>query len=443
MYRHGLKPIVLAIGFAAGALLLSQQKAQAVPSYARQTGMACNLCHTVFPELTSFGRTFKASGYTLSQMKKIKSPQTENLSALELNDTLPLSVMAQIAYTRTDKSQPETQNDDLQFPQQLSLFLAGEITPHIGSFMQVTYTQVDDHLTFDNTDLRFASQTEFQGKPLVYGLTLNNNPTMEDLWNSTPAWGFPYASADVAPTPAAGAQVDGALAQQVGGLGAYAFLDNTYYAAVALYRSAQVGQQSPPDETSNDTIDGVAPYWRLAWQHNMGASFLEVGTYGLFAKIYPDGISGSTDDYTDLALDVSYGRQMGNNRLSIHGTYIYEDQSLDASAPSDPGHDLNTFRADANYLIEGHMGLTAAYFKIWGDANPDLYASERVDGSRTNNPDSEGLIAQFSYYPWQNVRLSAQYILYTEFNGGSDDYDGFGRDASDNNTLYLLAWLLW
>lgn len=27
-----------------------------VPSFARQTGMACEVCHTAFPELTHFGR---------------------------------------------------------------------------------------------------------------------------------------------------------------------------------------------------------------------------------------------------------------------------------------------------------------------------------------------------------------------------------------------------
>ena len=76
MHRPGFKPTILAMVLALGTsvLLLSQQTAQALPSYARQTGMACNLCHTLFPELTAFGRTFKASGYTLSQMKKIQSP---------------------------------------------------------------------------------------------------------------------------------------------------------------------------------------------------------------------------------------------------------------------------------------------------------------------------------------------------------------------------------
>ena len=443
MYRHGFKPTLMVLTLSMGMFFVFRATALALPSYARQTGMSCNLCHTAFPEVTSFGRTFKASGYTLSQMKKIQSPETASLAPLELNDTLPLSAMIQVAYTSTDKSQPGTQNNDVQFPQQLSLFLAGEITPHIGSFLQVTYTQVDDNITMDNTDLRFADQTQLGGKPLVYGLTLNNNPTVEDLWNSTPAWGFPYAGPDVAPAPAAGAVIDGALAQEVAGLGGYAFWDNSYYAAVAFYRSAQIGGTSPPDDTSTDTVDNTVPYWRLAWQHTMPDSYFELGTYGLYAELYPDGIHGSTDRYTDYGFDASYGKRFGNDHLSLHATYIYEDQNLKASAPLDTDHHLNTYRLDASYYLNGIVGLTAAFFNIDGDSNPSVYSPSPLDGSRNGQPDSQGWIGQISYFPWQNVRLSAQYTWYTKFNGASNNYDGFGRDASDNNTLYLLAWLMW
>src|SRR5438477_6592271 len=56
-------PKVLALALI--ALIFVPVSARAVPSYARQTGLACEACHTVFPALTAFGRTFKASGYTL------------------------------------------------------------------------------------------------------------------------------------------------------------------------------------------------------------------------------------------------------------------------------------------------------------------------------------------------------------------------------------------
>ena len=39
-----------------------------------------------------------------------------------------------------------------------------------------------------------------------------------------------------------------------------------------------------------------------------------------------------------------------------------------------------------------------------------------------------------------NTKLTAQFTQYSKFNGASDNYDGLGRNASDNNSIYLLAW---
>lgn len=44
---------------------MSSSPAYAIPSFTRQTGMQCATCHTVFPELTAFGRQFKLRGYAL------------------------------------------------------------------------------------------------------------------------------------------------------------------------------------------------------------------------------------------------------------------------------------------------------------------------------------------------------------------------------------------
>jgi H+-transporting ATPase len=49
-------------------LLLGLEQAYAVPSFARQTGLSCNVCHSNPPELTAFGRNFKLKGYVLTDM---------------------------------------------------------------------------------------------------------------------------------------------------------------------------------------------------------------------------------------------------------------------------------------------------------------------------------------------------------------------------------------
>ena len=46
-----------------------------------------------------------------------------------------------------------------------------------------------------------------------------------------------------------------------------------------------------------------------------------------------------------------------------------------------------------------------------------------------------------SFWPWLNAKVGLQYIGYTKFNGGTTNYDGFGRNASANNTLFLYTWI--
>ena len=75
----------------------------------------------------------------------------------------------------------------------------------------------------------------------------------------------------------------------VAGLGGYAMWDGQIYGAFTLYRSAELGNGGPPNSDSEDTLESTAPYWRLAWQHGWGANYLELGTYGIYAKLYANG----------------------------------------------------------------------------------------------------------------------------------------------------------
>jgi hypothetical protein len=59
----------------------------------------------------------------------------------------------------------------------------------------------------------------------------------------------------------------------------------------------------------------------------------------------------------------------------------------------------------------------------------------------SGSPASRGYTAEIDYLPWLNTKLQLQYVGYSKFNGGSTDYAGIGRNASGNNTAYLLVWL--
>jgi hypothetical protein len=63
-----------------------------------------------------------------------------------------------------------------------------------------------------------------------------------------------------------------------------------------------------------------------------------------------------------------------------------------------------------------------------------------VTGNANNgDPRSGGYIANVSWWPVQNIGLTFQYTGYTRFNGAATNYDGAGRNAGSNNTVYLLA----
>ena len=431
-----------------GAVLIFPCLSRAVPSYSRQTGLACSSCHYAPPELNAFGRKFKLEGYTFATKPEVSEDKKDHDSALHLLESFPISILFDTSFTSTKSQQPATQNGNFEFPQAASLFLAGAWGSHVGSFLQVTYDSQADHFTWDNTDIRYANNNgKLLGKSLTYGVTLNNNPTVEDLWNSTPAWGFPFVSTNVAPSPSAAAIINGSLAQDVAGIGGYAMWNDHLYLAGTIYRSEHIGGPQPnPGTNFPFNIRGLAPYWRLAWQTSSENNSFEIGSYGMHMKSSPGTVTGLEDGYTDWAFDFQYDRtlpQFKNDVLSIRGTYIRENSSLRASfaggTSASIGHHLNTVEANVEYHFGTRLSATAGFFDITGTADPMLFVSAPVSGSANGSPQSTGYLLNLSWWPQQNIDLAFQYTGYTRFNGAATNYDGAGRAASGNNSVYLLA----
>ncbi len=436
--------------------------AKAVPSFARQMDSQCILCHTEFPILTSFGEQFKLNGYS-------QSAEQTNLP--------PIALMFQPSFTHTAGSQaggaaPGFDNNNNGALTQFSIFYSGRlfgpyakdlfgpeaaaIANKIGIFCQTTYDGVAKTWALDNTELRFADTGSFGKHAVTYGVYLNNNPTMQDPWNSTPAWGFPFSGSSLVSTPAAATLIDGGVSQQVAGLGAYAMLDRSYYFDFGAYRSlsARFQRVLGEDPTGETQIAGLAPYWRFAFERPVGKDGRwEVGTFGMLANTYPgrDQTEG-TDRLLDVGLDSEYQRSIERNDLTVLLTAIHENQSWNASHAlgdsSYTGDSLRTYKATADYLYDKTLGAAVQYFAIDGGADQLLYP-----GSISGSPNSDGVVLQLNYLPFNkhggppfwprsNVKFSIQYTIYNRFDGSRFNYDGSGRNASANNTLYFEAWIV-
>jgi hypothetical protein len=503
--------------------------ADALPSYARQTGQPCGTCHTDFPGLTPYGRRFKIGGYTAgggpyrttpfrqfpqftkdpldpyayandarSDTAKKSSLNKAEPSAGGQSDTWvpPIAMMAIVGATHTQTSQvppcggPYNCNDTL-VASPVSFFYGGAITENIGAFAQVTYNGApfgapyanclsapanngcDPYSTFqwswDNTDVRYANSATIGGMNVIYGITGNNNPTVQDPWNSTPAWKFPYAASTTGPKPATATLIDGGLGPgHVFGVGGYAFINDLLYLELTGYRSISFDAQKTLgiDPYGQGMISGVAPYWRVAIEPHWGNHWFMFGTYGMSTSLQQwdaaqfdtngwqiPAFLPLTDKFLDTAIDAQYQYQGSNYWFTMRGTYIHEYQKLDATfnsgGSSNPSNTLNTLRGEASlaYGNDNRVVLTTQYFNTKGSTDAQLYSGlvSQFDptGTAQANPDSNGYVFEIAYipfissqapgWPWANMRVGLQYTYYNKF-------DGDTVFAHDNNTLFGYIW---
>jgi hypothetical protein len=104
-------------------------------------------------------------------------------------------------------------------------------------------------------------------------------------------------------------------------------------------------------------IDGFAPYWRVALQRQWGPHYVSLGTFGLYAAVFPGREQQAGHDFlTDVGVDAAYQYQTGPHQVTLNATLITEPQHLPASqalgnATNRTDH-LTTFRTRASYNFQ-------------------------------------------------------------------------------------------
>lgn len=429
------------------AALLPVAPARAVPAFAREMGVPCSTCHTLAygPALTAFGRNFKLHGYSLGSQK-----------------TIPVSADLIASYTHTETDQPAvphySTNNNLAFDG-ASIYVGGRIADHFGAFLQVGYDGIARHTQWGFLDARYAQDFTIAGTSVLFGVSVNNSPTIQDPWNSTSAWQFPFPGARLTNGPNAAPQINGFFATQALGTTAYAMIDDMVYLEAGGYRKfsdrlqADFGVQNPQQEHG---IDGTAPYLRAALQRSMGAHYASIGVIDFAPHAqFPSERTIGSDNYTDTGLDATYQfADGGPHTFNAYASYIHEEQRLFGlfGASSLADNHVNQLNVSGQYAYQQTYSLTVAYFQDSGNVNHALYAPGAFYGSANGSPDSNGYILQLECIPFGkidsiarpflNMRVGLQYTGYTRFNGGDSNYDGAGHSARDNNTLFLFFWMI-
>ena len=404
----------------------------ALPAFATQTGQNCIACHAggQYPELTPYGRMFKLTGYTIGE-KALRASIMAIAGSSKMSN--PDSVNAAVGLNTPYK------NGSLQF-ETASLFLAGKVADNIGVFSQLTYDNLhavdgggySGHTSMDGVDVRYADQFVNEKSNVIYGISLNNRPSIADPWNTSWAW-MQY----VPSSPDRGANQygdgggngppypgNGTSASGLAGVSAYVFLNKSIYAELGFYKTARglfkfLNSGSPQIES---TLRSTNPYWRLAYNKEWGAHSWMLGTSGMVSHQYDSTISSlCTSDPTCYqtgrarGVDTQYQYLLEPHTFTVQGAY--QKQTFDAGAQvASPSTDMNITRMKASYVYQNKYGGSYSFFNVPGGA--DLA--------------TRGGTYEVFYMPIQNVRVGLQYTAYSKL--PSID------TPSDANTVRFYVW---
>lgn len=393
----------------------------AMPSFGRQTGMDCSGCHigAFGPQLTPAGILFKLNGYTDSDGAAGKNP----LSAM---------VVTSFSKTKTDQTPAPAglkENNNVKMDQ-ASVFYAGKITEHLGAFVQVTHNGVDHTTILDELDVRYARPLELGGKDVIAGMSVNNNPGVQDPFNALPVWSFPFVSSPAGFGTGSTTLINGGLAGRVIGASAYTLFDKSIYAELGSYKSMSPKGQSLLGVGEDQQRLGNNAYWRLAWMKDQKSQAFHLGVFGWKASLAPDRtVDAPKDTYKDLGVDASYQFLGTREHIgTVNFSHIKENKNEGSTG-------------DTITLKETRLNASYHYNQTWG-------GTVGVFSTRGSDPTvaTRGSIIQADWTPWgkenasapspfgsANVRLGAQYWMYSKFAGES-------TGARDHNTLYLFAW---
>jgi hypothetical protein len=158
--------------------VLTVDRADAVPAFARKYQTSCQTCHSIFPKLNAFGEAFRLRGYKMPGETEdmVKQPPV-SLGAPaykrlwpqavwpgEIASSVPLAVNITMADVNTSTLNEDgsvtTVHNDMQFPQELNIFGAGTLGDHVSYWSELTVGQHPDgsaeieiehaHLAFDS-----------------------------------------------------------------------------------------------------------------------------------------------------------------------------------------------------------------------------------------------------------------------------------------------------
>lgn len=444
----------------AGMISFWSIRAFAIPSFARQTGFSCDVCHTVFPHLTPFGRDFKLHGYTLYTSNQVKSSsQTDTMPGLAINKIPMLSVRIVSRWNNQAGGEHTVpggvvtagqgfmshpggygDKDVLNLVGDSSVYIAGKIAPHLGTFLELT--GIDDEggsLGLGIFDLALVGDdTTLGNKQFVYGIRAVDAMDTGDPANTFGMWGITstlmaMSTHNTLFDPNQAVLEGGELYGMWGD-----FNTGGIYASLGVYNPSQ-------NQTANGFVQGnIAGNGsfmgsnsengavRLAYYlPSLSNVHAEIGAYTYFG---PESMLAPTistigiykDNYLSYGLDAQAQWITDDNLAELF--FVYQNQN-DSKFYGTDTFSGNSYSTNGTSVSRIGIGVMADYYykRKYGAYLKYFYRNS----TQVKDIDLSGLAMGVSWYAFQNVNLRVEETLFNKYNAGVVQYGNNNLSPSD------------
>lgn len=387
-----MKKILTLLSVLTLLLLAIPQGSYAVPSFARQTGYACNTCHTVPPMLTRFGMTFKIRGYTDGQ-----AIQSFDIGGSGLSSFNPVSLRVLNSYSKEKDKDAEVAS-----PETLMLIFGGKVSDNVGALIQPMF---EERMGWGIETARFAITKEYRNTlvGLMGGLT---SPVGTDPFNTLDPARLIVRQKT---SPNEGVSGNGLLDifnTKNRGASVYALIGDTVYANLGAYTGSSVNKMG--EAINKGGSDPADIYGRVAYLTS-GVADINIGAFAYTGneKYSSDpALMVGFEDSKVSRYGIDFGAQKG------FGDYVCELTGLYLTGRDEPKDmmgerssvDTKGFNLLGSIYYRSKIALAAGYGEYkFDDANPLAAVIPQDPDTRRD------ATVHLSYMFRPNVRFGAEY----------------------------------
>lgn len=420
IFKNNKRNFIGILFIVTGFISLLPTTAFAVPAFARQMKMPCQSCHFQnFPALNSFGRMFRASGYTMGDPGGFL--QGEDLS---LPSNLNMSIATKIRYDKSNGNTAEGKDfGQIGWPDEAAFLVGGRLSEDIGFLMELGlagtgleadpqgvggHVSGDTQGNFLSTKIHFnvgkMGATQFSVIPFStdglgagYGFELLNTGAQRSQRPIEERSGYSAAN------------TLGLLGEATGI--ALVASSNNYYINYSLW--------TPGWAADNMAVNRFAGYFRGVYMPTIGGWDVGIGTQIWFghATVHNEGAPGNEKPETEAwIIDAQAQGTWNDMPLGVYASYGSSTASTESFWNNNP-NDANAFG------ILGKLGVIPNKTSIF-------LAYRTKDNGHLINETENAITFGAQHMLAQNVKLELFFV--------SESGSGVDARSSERDFKYVL-----